>query len=95
MKLDAEAGTLRVNDAVTLTGIPAEAHRYRLGNRSALEWLVDQLRVKTDKRSQITHDPNAAFAGDELLQLIRRVTHVSVETVRIVESLPDLGLPEA
>ena len=47
-----------------------------------------------DKRSQITHDPNAAFDDDELLALIRRVTHVSVETVRIVEALPDLGLPD-
>ncbi len=95
MKLDADAGTLRLNDALTLTGIPEEAHRYRLGNRSALDWLVDQLRVKTDTRSGITHDPNPAFADDELVALIRRVTHVSVETVRIVEALPELGLPEA
>ena len=94
MKLDEDAGTLRLNDAIALTGIPPEAHRYRLGNRSALEWLADQLRVKTDKRSGIVHDSNVAFSGDEIVSLIRRVTHVSVETVRIVEGLPDLGLPD-
>ena len=95
MALDEDAGTLRLNDALTLEGIPPEAHRYRLGNRSALAWLVDQLRVKTDRRSGIVHDPNAAFSGDEIVHLVQRVTHVSVETVRIVEGLPDLGLPEA
>ncbi|MEL7361918.1 MAG: type ISP restriction/modification enzyme, partial [Bacteroidota bacterium] len=93
MRLDEAAGTLRLNDSLTLTGIPEAAHRYRLGNRSALGWLVDQLRVKTDKRSGITHDPNASFAGDALVDLVRRVTTVSVETVRLVEALPPLGLP--
>ena len=44
---------------LTLRGIPAEAFRYRLGTRSALEWVVDQYRVKTDKRSGIVSDPNA------------------------------------
>ena len=86
--------SLRLNGALVLENIPEAAHRYRLGNRSALDWLVDQLRVKQDKRSQITHDPNALFEGDEVVRLIRRVTHVSVETVRIVEALPELGLPE-
>ena len=94
MKLDEEAGTLRLNGSITLTGIPPEAARYRLGNRSALAWLADQLRVKTDKRSGIVHDPNAAFEGDALLSLVKRVTTVAVETVRIVEGLPGLGLPD-
>ena len=64
-------------------------------NRSALAWLADRLRVKTDARSGITHDPNTAFQGDEIAALVRRVTTVAVETVRIVEALPALGLPEA
>ena len=93
MRLDEAAGTLRLNDALTLEAIPPEAFRYRLGDRSALAWLADQLRVKTDTRSGITHDPNAAFSGDEVVSLVKRVTHVSVESTRIVEALPDLGLP--
>jgi len=90
---DAEKTVLRLNDSLTLTGVPAEAHRYRLGNRSALDWLVDQLRVKTDARSGITHDPNDPHDPERILRLVRQVTTVSVETVRIVEALPDLGLP--
>ena len=102
MKLDEAAGTLRLNGALTLAGIPPEAFGYRLGNRSALGWLADQVRVKTDKRSGIVHDPNtagsslgggAAGPGGAVAALVRRVTHVSVETVRIVAALPDLGLP--
>ena len=51
--------SLQYNDTLTLRGIPDEAIRYRLGTRSALEWVVDQYRVKTDKRSGIVSDPNA------------------------------------
>ena len=39
-----------VNESLTLAGIPPEAYEYRLGNRSALEWVADQYRVKTDAR---------------------------------------------
>ena len=104
MKLDEGAGTLRLNGALTLAGIPPEAFAYRLGNRSALGWLADQVRVKTDKRSGIVHDPNtagsslgggaAAGPGGAVAALVRRVTWVSVETVRIVAGLPELGLPD-
>lgn len=93
MKLDEVAGTLRLNDSLSLAGIPESTHRYRLGNRSELAWLVDQLRVRTDTRSGITHDPNAAFADGEIAALVRRVTTVSVETVALVEALPSPGLP--
>ena len=43
---------------LTLTGIPAGAYEYRLGKRSALEWVIDQYQVSTDRRSGITNDPN-------------------------------------
>ena len=49
---------IKYNDFLTLAGIPAEVFQYRLGNRSALEWVVDQYRVKTDRRSGIKNDPN-------------------------------------
>src|SRR5882724_6414845 len=45
-------------DSLTLRGIPPAAFDYRLGNRSALEWIIDQYRVSTDPRSGITNDPN-------------------------------------
>ncbi|PMD04063.1 type ISP restriction/modification enzyme, partial [Brevibacterium paucivorans] len=47
-----------VNDNITLTGIPDEAHEYMLGSRSALEWILDRYQVKTDKASGIVNDPN-------------------------------------
>ena len=98
--VDKDKTALTVTDALTLTGIPPEAHAYRLGNRSALDWLVDQLRVRTDARSGIVHDPNRPGDAYEafpthVVRLVAQVTHVSVETARIVAGLPDLGLPAA
>ena len=80
--------TLKYNDTLTLHGIPERAFAYRLGNRSALDWIVDQYRVKTDKRSGITHDPNG-YSDDPqyILKLIERVITVSLRTVDIVDEL--------
>ncbi len=84
--------TLINNDFLTLAGIPAEALQYRLGNRSALEWVVDQYRVKTDKRSGIVNDPNRADDETYIVDLIRKVISVSLETVEIVERLSALDI---
>ena len=85
-----------VNSNVTLTGIPDEAHEYMLGSRSALDWILDRYLVKTDKASGIVNDPNAwgLEHGNPryIVELIKKVTYVSVETVKIVKSLPRLTL---
>lgn len=94
MKYDPASGAIVYNDALTLSGIPREVERYRLGHRSALGWVVDQYRVTTDKRSGIVNDPNREDDPKYILRLIGQVVTVSLETVRIVESLPDLGLSE-
>ena len=90
------------NEHVTISGIPEVAQHYLLGSRSALDWLIDRYRVTTDKTSGIVNDPNAWMdegAGAEpgapaqplyLLDLIARVTTVSVRTQEIVEGLPPL-----
>ena len=96
-KVDAADGdykvynTLKYNDTLTLRDIPERAFAYRLGNRAALDWIVDQYRVKTDKRSGITHDPNG-YSDDPqyILKLIERVITVSLRTVDIVENLAKL-----
>ena len=100
-RVQAEDGDYRIfdalqyNDTLTLRGIPAEAFRYRLGTRSALEWVVDQYRVKTDKRSGIVSDPNAWSEDQQyIVNLVGRVVRVSVETVTIVDGLAGLGLAE-
>ena len=61
----------------------------RLGNRSALEWVVDQYQVSTDKRSGITSDPNRADDEQYIVRLVGQVAKVSVETVGIVKALPE------
>ena len=82
------------NDWITLAGIPDEAHEYVVGPRSALEWLLDRYRVTTDKASGIVNDPNdwGAEIGEPryVIDLVKRVTTVSVETISIVRALPQL-----
>ncbi len=90
MKFPKDKTRLRYNDFLTLEGIPGEALEYRLGNRSALEWVVDQYRVKVDKRSGIVNDPNRAEDPEYILRLIGQVITVSLETVDIVSGLPAL-----
>ena len=82
------------NDWITLAGIPEAAHEYLIGPRSALEWLLDRYRVTTDKSSGIVNDPNdwGAEIGEPryIIDLVKRVTTVSVETMAIVKALPPL-----
>jgi predicted helicase len=93
MKLSKDKTTLIYNQFLTLSGIPKETYEYRLGNRSALEWVIDQYQVSTDKRSGITNDPNRPDDSQYILHLIGQVVTVSLETVKLVRSLPPLGLP--
>jgi len=94
MKLSKDKTTLTYNQFLTLTGIPKETYEYRLGNRSALEWVIDQYQVSTDKRSGITNDPNREDDPEYILRLIGQVVTVSLETVRILNSLPPLDIPK-
>ncbi|PJF31254.1 MAG: hypothetical protein CUN51_05150 [Candidatus Thermofonsia Clade 1 bacterium] len=75
---------LEVNSSLRLEGIPSEALAYKLGNRSALEWLVEQYRVKQGR------DPNGYGDEQYIVRLVKRVVHVSLETLRIVRELPNL-----
>ena len=90
MKLSKDKTQIVYNDFLTLDGIPEEAFDYRLGNRSALEWIINQYCVKIDKRSGILNDPNRADDPQYIVKLIGKVITVSLETVKIVEALPDL-----
>lgn len=85
---------LVVNRLLTLIGIPPEAFDYRLGNLSALEWVIDQYRVRKDKHSGIHFDPNkyAAYRdkGERyIIRLVGQVVAVSLETVKIVNALAE------
>ncbi|MDN4641118.1 DEAD/DEAH box helicase family protein [Agreia sp. PsM10] len=90
--------TVKVTDSITVTGIPEEAHEYMLGSRSAIEWVLDRYQVTTHKASGIKNDPNdwGREHGEPLyiLDLLKRIVTVSVETVKIVNSLPPLRVAE-
>ena len=101
-KKQADKTSIVYNEHVTISGIPIQAQDYLLGSRSGLDWLLDRYLVKTDKASGIVNDPNdwmAEGAGGGptasaqpryLLDLIARITTVSVQTQEIVTSLPPL-----
>ena len=93
MRLSKDKTTLIVNPSLTLSGIPPETFAYRLGNRSALEWVIDQYQVSEDKRSGIRSDPNRANDPEYIVRLVGQVVRVSVETVRIVAGLPSKFSP--
>jgi predicted helicase len=92
MRLGKDRRQIIYNDFLTLSGVPPETYEYRLGNRSALEWVLDQYQLTTDRRSGITNDPNRAEDPQYILRLVAQVVTVSLETVKIVRELPDLGL---
>jgi len=83
--------TIVYNPKVTVAGIPEDAERYILGSRSALAWILDRYQVKIDKDSGIVNDPNDWCEEHDdpsyIVDLIRRVTTVAVETMKIVDSL--------
>ena len=90
MKFSKDKTAIVVNDFLSLDGIPSTAFDYRLGTRSALEWVIDQYRVKTDKRSGISNDPNRPDEPKTIVGLIGKVITVSLDTVKIVTRLPEL-----
>src|SRR5258708_23171520 len=86
MRLTPDRTAVIVNESLTLSGIPHECFQYRLGNRSALEWIIDQYQVSKDKRSGIESDPNQ-LDDEEFVHLVGKVVTVSVETVKLVNEL--------
>ena len=96
MKLSEEKRQIQYNDFLTIEDIPAEVFDYKLGGWSALKWIVNQYEIKVDKdttkrkRSNIVRDPNREEEPQYIVDLIKRVTTVSLETVMIIDSLPAL-----
>ena len=95
MKLSEEKRQIQYNDFLTIEDIPAEVFDYKLGGWSALKWIVNQYEVKEDKdttkrkRSNIVRDPNSEDEPQYIVDLIKRVITVSLETVMIIKGLPE------
>jgi predicted helicase len=92
MKLSKDMTELVYNEWLTLTGIPAAVRDYRLGNRSALDWVIDQFQVEhaKDAPDTVLSDPNREDDEEYIIRLIGQVVTVSVETVKLVKLLPSL-----
>lgn len=93
MKLSKDERSVVYNKWLTLGGVPPEALEYRLGNRSALAWVIDQYRVGRDAEGEIVSDPNAPDDEEGIVRLVGQVVAVSVETMRLIRALPTLNLP--
>jgi len=93
MKPGKDGRAVIYNEWLHLDGIPPEAHEYRLGNQSALAWVIDQYRVERDADGEIVSDPNNPGDEEAIVRLVGQVVAVSVETVRIIRELPELKLP--
>ena len=86
-----EAGVIEVDTATTLRGVPAEAWDYRLGTYSALEWVLERYKERTPKDPTIREKFNTYRFADykePVIDLLRRVTTVSVETMKIIRQMP-------
>ena len=84
------------NDKITIKNIPLEAQEYVVNKKSALDWVVERACVSTDKKTGITNDFNqyGIENGNERypLELFLKILTVSMETMKIVKSLPKLEI---
>ncbi|MGF0047957.1 type ISP restriction/modification enzyme, partial [Streptococcus hyointestinalis] len=90
-----DRSTIIFNHDITISNIPEKAYQYIVNGRSAVEWIMDQYQVKTDKKSGITDDPND-YSTDEkyIFNLLLRIINVSIQTVDLIESLPPFEVEE-
>lgn len=94
-KLVNDLSTIIFNSDITINNIPEKAYEYVVNGRSAIEWIMDQYQVKTDKKSGITDDPND-YSEDEkyIFNLLLRIINVSIQTVELINSLPKFEVEE-
>jgi predicted helicase len=90
LKADKETGIITLDENTQLKGIPADAWRYKLGNRSALEWILDQYKESKPKDPTIAEKFNTYKFADyktQVIDLLKRVCTVSVETIKIIDEM--------
>lgn len=94
LKAIKETGTIEIDDITTLSGIPAIAWQYKLGNRSALEWVLDQYKEKKPTDATIAEKFNTYRFSDykeQVIDLLKRVCTVSAETMKIVGKMEEVN----
>lgn len=95
-KLEKDRSKIIFNDSITVSGIPDKAYQYIVNGKSAIEWIMDQYRVKTDKKSGIVDDPND-YSDDPkyIFNLLLRIINVSIQTVDLIGQLPKFEVDES
>lgn len=91
LRADKTNGTILIDSLTTLTGVPEIAWQYKLGNRSALEWILDQYKERKPQDATIAERFNTyKFAAykEHVIDLLKRVCHVSIKTMEIVGKMP-------
>lgn len=87
--------TIIYNESITIKNIPERAYEYVVNGRPAIEWIIDQYQVKTDKKSGITDDPNEFSDNPKyILNLLLSVITVSMRTLELIEELPEFEIQE-
>lgn len=94
VKKNEASDTIHYNSRITITNIPLEAYDYVVNGKSAIHWVIECYQVTTDKHSGIVNDPNA-WSQEQgkpryILDLLLSVIHVSLESQRIIATLPRL-----
>lgn len=84
---------IKYNNDITLTGIPEQTYEYQVNGKSAIEWIMDRYQQTVHKDSCIANNPNDWSEDPQyILSLLKRVIYVSVESVKIIKSLPELDI---
>jgi len=94
LKADKEKGLIEIDELTTLTGVPKEAWEYKLGNRSALEWVLDQYKEKKPSDPTILEKFNTYRFADykeHVIELLKKVCTVSVETMKVIGEMKQLN----
>ena len=81
------------NDDIIISNIPEKAYQYIVNGKSAIEWIMDQYRIKTDKKSGIIDNPND-YSNDPkyIFNLLLKIINVSVQTVDLINQIPPLAI---
>ena len=90
LRADKERGVIALDEKTSLTGVPPDAWRYRLGSRTALDWVLDQYKERKPKDPTIAEKFNTYRFADykeQVIDLLQRVCAVSVRTMKIVDGM--------
>ena len=90
-----DKSTVIYNEFITVAGIPLEAYDYVVNGKPAIEWIMERYQITVDKDSGLRNDPND-WAREHnqpryILDLLKRIVRVSLETMKIVNALPSLN----